>query len=262
VGVGEGLFSEGIDPQSKGKDLLALVAAPQKDLAAKTRALARKLLDQPRLADPRITGEQDHMPPTAPGDAQLPPETGELGPATDQGRFEHRWAGSRGSSATASWSHPRLRSRRDDGGRRFQYSLIHLPRLELGIRAELSLEHVNADLVLAQRRSTSPVTCVEPQQCPVDRLLRGIEQQEAPGDPDRGRDGLGPDVLAETLPQCLERQLAEALPLAEQPRLERRLVDHEPLEQVTLVEGDGTVERLGLALADIPLQGDGIDLDL
>jgi hypothetical protein len=77
----------------------------------------------------------------------------------------------------------------------------------------------------------------------VNGLLQRVEGEEPQCGLDRCLDRARRALVREQPRQGVEGHLAQPLALPEEPVLERRLLDREPLEEVSLVEGDGVRER-------------------
>ena len=86
------------------------------------------------------------------------------------------------------------------------------------LHAQLSLQRVDAQPILAERLAAPALPLEEPHQLPVDRLPCRIEGEDPHRRPDRRPRGPGADLNVQQPGQGLNTQLAEALPLAERLR--------------------------------------------
>src|SRR5262249_16344361 len=116
----------------------------------------------------------------------------------------------------------RVRLRRRQSGRRSRKQLtVDLLGGFLGLDAELSLEDIDAELILAQRRRAPALAGVETHERPMGHFLERIETEHSQG----GLNGRlrGPELhlVREQLGERLEGEFVEALALGAQPLLER-----------------------------------------
>jgi hypothetical protein len=132
--------------------------------------------------------------------------------------------------------------------------VIESLRLGFRFRSELPLERGHAELILAQRRAPPPRLDVELHQCPVHGLLKWIELQQSQRGPHRGVGRAGGPLGGEKLGQRPQGHVAQALSMAKQPVLERRLRDREPIEEITLIQGRRSSQRRGGRLGRAPLE--------
>lgn len=123
-------------------------------------------------------------------------------------------------------------------------------RLGVRLRTDLALERADALLVLAQRRAAPAEIRIEPHERAVHGLLQRIEREQSERGLRRAFAGAATALLREQLCEGLERELAQPLPLAEQPFLPRPLIDDEPREQVAAIRLGGVGHRLGRAVRD------------
>ncbi len=143
---------------------------------------------------------------------------------------------------------------------------IELLCLDLGLHAELALQHRHALLVLPKRGRPLPELRIEPHHRAVHGLLDAIECQQLARRPEGRRERAGLPLIGESSGQRLDRQLAQTLSLPDQPCLEWLLVDAEAFQEVAAVENGGPLLRLrrlvarGLAeRGDIDLHRSGIE---
>ena len=150
---------------------------------------------------------------------------------------------------------------RGTGRTRAQDLLVQLGGFRLGRRAELALERVHAELVLAERGLPAPEPGIEAHDRAVDGLLQGVEREEAEAGLDGRLGGGGLLLMGEQAPQGLDGQLVQALPLGREPFLERALGQRQPGQEVAAVEAGDLLERLGAAIGDQPLEARHVHLD-
>jgi hypothetical protein len=95
----------------------------------------------------------------------------------------------------------------------------------------------------------------------MDRLLDGVESEEAKRRLHRPIEVTVRALLREQSRHCVLGQLAQTLSLNEEPLLEWRLLQREAGEQVPLVESQSAFESLGRAVGHLALEGRDVDLD-
>src|SRR5262249_19928309 len=127
--------------------------------------------------------------------------------------------------------------------------------------AELTPERIDADLILPEGRLPPPLAYVEAHQPAVDRLLRGIDGEQADGDLDGLINGAGPLASREEPREDADGKLSQTLPLRAQPLLEWLFVDVESLEQVAPVQPRRLGERSRRAPRRQPLDGARVHSD-
>jgi hypothetical protein len=252
-----------IDPGREREDRVALVAATDQYPTALRQRLRGQRADEPRLADPGFTRHRHDAPLTSdhlleallePGDVRLAPEQRRPRRGQLEGRrlaFGHR-AGAR--------ILPDIR----DVGRLCglpQQLLVQRLRLSLGLGAQLSLQTVDAQLVLLERRRPAPLPRVELHQGAVHGLLQRIEREQPQRRPDGAFRAGGPGLVGQEPGQGLQRNLAEPLALGHQPVLEQRLGRSEAEEQVAPIERRRLLQRLGRPFRGAALEGHQVDRD-
>jgi hypothetical protein len=227
--------------------------------------LARDLQTQPGLADAAGPDQRDE-----PVAAQQLRHLREGGGPTDQLRGRRRQVRRRGrlrqggrrrgkeighgARCGALAGRARRHGAVGTGGPRAQDLLVQLDGLRLGRCAELPLQGIHAELVLAQPGLPAPEPDIEPHDRAVDGLLQRVQREQAePGLEGRlGR--AGRLLMDEQTAQALKGQLVQALPLEGEPLLERGLGQRQVRQQVTPVEPDDLLERGGAAVGDQPLE--------
>src|SRR5947207_5531423 len=211
--------AERVHPRAERQDLLTFVTATHENMATAVARLPHERVDQPRLADARLALDD-------PDRATALPRFGE--PLAQRRQFRQ----------TADQGCLRLRDARcrlalvrpvRASGRRLKQLAIQPPRLRFRLEAQLTLEHPDARLVLAEGGSTPTLLRVELHERSMHRLLCWIECQQPEADAHRGLDRVRSDVMAEQLREDFHGQLAQSLPLGAQPVLERGLVDTDAL---------------------------------
>ena len=138
--------------------------------------------------------------------------------------------------------------------------LVKRFRLPLRLDAQLAREDAHTLLVLAKRGAAPAALRVQPHQRAMHRLLQRVERQQLQRGLHGRLTGVNLPLVREKLRERLQGQLTQPLALAQQPLLERRLVDRESAEQVALIDRAGLCERRRRALADQPLEGRGVDI--
>src|SRR5262245_6598931 len=101
---------------------------------------------------------------------------------------------------------------------------------------------------------------MQPHERAVHGLLEAIDHEELARCPESRREGAGLALMRESLRQRLQRQLAQALSLVHQPRLERLLVDTESIEEVAAIKKRSFRQRLR-RLAGEPGECRDVELD-
>ena len=135
-------------------------------------------------------------------------------------------------------------------GTRLQDFLVQLCGLRLGRRAELALQHVHAELVLAQCGLPASEPRIEPHDRTMDGLLQRVQRQQTKTGLDGRLVGAGFLLMGEQTAQSLDRQLVQALPLRREPFLERTLGQRQSGQQVTSIETSDLLERVRAAVGD------------
>ena len=138
---------------------------------------------------------------------------------------------------------------------------MQLVGLGLGRGAELALEGIHAELVLAQRGLTAAEARIEAHEGAMDGLLQRVQGEEAEAGLDGGLDGAGALVMGEQAGEGLDGELVQALALGGEPFLEGALGQREPGEEVAAVEGGDLLERGGPAVGDEALELSDVDVD-
>src|SRR5262249_5073741 len=187
---------------------------------------------------------------------QRRPEPRELRPAPDHRRVVVEW-----------WRRAprRLGGRRSQssqgraGGRRWHRAaaedfLIELPRLGLGLDAQLSPKGLDTAWRLPQGGVATALTGIHPYQRSVHGLLERIEGEQASGRL-HGKGFIRLGLVAEQPGQRLEGQVAQPLPFGGEPFLEGKRGNSEALEEVPSVEVGSLLEGRRGALAHGPLEG-------
>ena len=133
--------------------------------------------------------------------------------------------------------------------------------LRLGLDAELLLQYCHARLVLAEGGGPPALAHVEAHERAMDLFLERVDREQARG----GMGGLfHPSCLAVALDEPAERvdgQLAEPRALDVQPLLEGRRRDVHAVEQRTLIERHGRLERLRRSTPHEPLECRDVELE-
>ena len=131
---------------------------------------------------------------------------------------------------------------------------MQLARLGLGLGVELPLQRVHAELVLAHGGVPAPEPGVQAHDGAMDGLLQRIEREEPEAglDPRLGDAGLL--VMGQQVPEPLEGQLVQALPLGRQPLLEGPFGQRQPGQQLTAIEPGDLLERGRPAVGDQRLE--------
>ena len=250
-----GRSAERVDPGAERQDLLALVAPAHHHAGAARLGRADEVGHEPGLADAGLAEDGHHAALTGLRLLECVLERGDLGRPTDQRHLDGR------------------RPRHPGGGRRGHHGLqpprrgrlqdLLVQRLGLGLRldAELAAEHGDALLVLPERRAPPPEVGVEAHQRAMHRFLQRVQREQSQRRLHARLGGAGPALLGEQPRQPLQRQLAQALALAQQPLLERRLVDHEAAEQIATIERAGLFQRPGRPLGHALLEQGSVHLD-
>jgi hypothetical protein len=138
---------------------------------------------------------------------------------------------------------------------------IETLRLELRLHAELLVLRRHARLVLAQRRRATTLPDVQTHQRPVHIFLERVEREQSGTDSDRRLDPPRLAVARKEAAEGLQRELVEPRALGRQPFLERRGRDADAIEQRSVIERHGRLERLGATAADQPLELGDVDRD-
>src|SRR5215470_184558 len=125
------------------------------------------------------------------------------------------------SAATALRQRVRVRLRRSQSWRRLRKQLtVDLLGGFLRLNTELTLEDVDAELILTQRRRAPTLEGVEAHECSMGHFLQRIEAEQS----QRGLNGwlrlVELHLVSEQLGERLEGEFVQALPLGPQPLLE------------------------------------------
>ena len=215
-------------PEAERQDALALVRAALDEPDAVASRFRDDLLDQARLAEPRLA-ENDHHP-RAPFAAtvQLGAHARQLGAPADQGRVDDGFAQRR--------ERPRRAPRRRALGRAQGQDLpVELLRLRLRLHPQLAPQRLHAGLVAPQRGRAAPLGRIEPH----ERAMRGFLQRIEREDAQRGLDGAlrlsGRGLPGEQRVEHAQAQLAQPLTLPVEPELEGGILHHEPGEKLASV---------------------------
>ena len=139
--------------------------------------------------------------------------------------------------------------------------LVERLGLGFGLGVQLALEGGDAHLVLAQGGAPPPELGIETHERSVHGLLERIEGEEPEGRLHGGLRRAGGALLGQEPGEGSQGQLVQALALAQQPFLERGLVQGEPREEVALVEGRGLLQRLDRPRLRALLEDQRIDGD-
>ncbi len=260
VVVGHSRAPQRIDPRGERQRLLGFVAPSQHDLAIAGRRDRCDLRREPALADARLAEKGDEASIAIERLSQGFLEDRELGVPAHQGRLRRR----RDESRRRGRRHgplPRRGTLVDGRGLPAQDLLVERLRLRFRLGVELALESGDADLVLVQGGAAAPELGVETHERAVHGLVERIERQDPES---RLHGGLGRTddaLLGEELGKGAQGKLVQALALAQQPLLERRLVQGESGEEVALVESGGLLQRLEGASLHVLLEGQSIDGD-
>jgi hypothetical protein len=132
--------------------------------------------------------------------------------------------------------------------------LVELPGLGFGLHAQLPPERVDTALVLPERGVAPAVQSVQLHQRAMHDLLQRVEHQELL----RGLDGRRRTrlhLMSKQSSQCLERQIAQPLPLDYQPFLERRAGEPHACQQISSIELRRLLKGFGIRPAGKPLEG-------
>ena len=138
---------------------------------------------------------------------------------------------------------------------------MQLVGLGLGRRAELALEGVHADVVLAQRGLPAAQPRVEAHERAVDRLLQRVEGEEAQAGLDGRLGRAGALLVGEQSGERLDGELVQALALGGEPFLEGPLGERQAGQQVPAIESGDLLERGGPAVGDQALELRDVDVD-
>jgi len=241
-----------IDPDAEGQHALPFIRPSSEDPQATLGRFGTQFGDQTALADARLADERHDAALPAPRAVHGLLESRHRHAATDQRRVPRR-------ILRAPRRRHALRAR---AGRTLpEQFLVEPSRRVLGHRPQLSLERVDADLVLTASRARPPQARIEPHERAVDRLLQGVEGEEAERSLDRRLRRPRGALVGEQPPERVERHLSQPLALEEQPLLEGRLPHARPGEEVALVEGRRAREIVGAARGRSPLELRDVDID-
>ena len=245
-----------IDPRRQGQHLLVLVAASEEHPGPALERLGDQRRHEAALADAGLTDDRDEVAAPSRRLLERPAQMPELHLAAEERRLVsgRLWDGHarRGRQPVA---------RRRAAGSLAEQFLVELLRLRLRLDAHLALEHPDALLVLPERRASSPGLGVQPHQRPVRRLLQRVQPQQRQPCLNGGVGLAGLPVLRQELRQRLQRQLAEPLPLPQQPLLEpARPLHAQPRQQVPPVERRRRRQRRRRPLGDPALERRHVDL--
>src|SRR5204863_2175982 len=100
--------------------------------------------------------------------------------------------------------------------------LIELLRRPFRFDAQLARKSTDTDLVLAQGSCPSATLDVESHEHTVHRLLQRVEREKSQRGCHRGVQRTGVPLMAQQLRERVQRQLAQAFTLREEPFLEWR----------------------------------------
>ena len=92
-------------------------------------------------------------------------------------------------------------------------------------------------------------------------LLQGVQRQETKTDLHGRLISASLLLIREQTAQTLDRQLVQALALRREPLLERALGQHQPGQQVALIEGGDLSERVRAAIGNQPLEPRHVHVD-
>jgi hypothetical protein len=255
--AGERAGPDRVDPWPERQHPVALVRATEPHRGSGRLGFAGQLAHEPCLADARLS-HHDH---TLPASAERPLERVAEAPhffvAPDLGH-PHDWR-PRQRRFPVVPAPPCATAAR--GATRAQNLLIELARVGSGGNAEIPPQSQRARLVLPESRTEPPVPGVKPHDRDVRGLARGVERQQPEGGGECSV--LGPDLelVGERLLTGVERHAPELLTLGQQPLVERRLAEVEPVEQVTAVEAAGRREGVGTAVSDEPSEAHHVHID-
>src|SRR5215470_3629250 len=221
---------ERVDVWTERQDLFCAVATADEQPPGSTLRLNRDLFNESTLADPSLSGDQDHPPPAVGGRRQVAMNLLHLRPATNEGRLGRR------DDADPLASRPRVLPTQD--------LQVQLARGRFRLRVELSLEHPDAHLVLPECRGAPTLAIVETHEGSVRRLLERIKSEQAQPRLNGNLGGAGLHLVAQQPGEPLQGKLTQALALDDEPLLERRFSYREPLEKVASIEDERSIQRL------------------
>jgi hypothetical protein len=128
--------------------------------------------------------------------------------------------------------------------------LTNLLRLRLGLNSKLSLQYLDAALILIERRASTAVFKVESHKNLVNSLLQGIQPEES----QRSLNGCFVEIVFHLMHKkflcSIPRQLAKSLTLGHEPLLEHLFFHVQTFEKLTSVELSGPLKGRRGAVAD------------
>ncbi len=223
-------------PEAERQDALALVRTALDKADAVARRVGDELLDEARLAEPRLAENRDHARAAFGASVDLGAHARELRAAADQGRVNNGF--------TRRTGEPRPASRRRPLGRALgQDFAVELLGLGLGLDPQLAPQRLHADLVAPQRGRAAALGRVEPHERPMRGFLKRIEGDEPQGRLD-GPLRLSVGSLAgQQRVQHAKAELAEPFALSVEPGLEGGILHDQPGEEISPVERRRVLER-------------------
>ena len=245
VGAAHGLL-QGLDPAVQGKAACRLVEVAAQDVEG--GGPSRQFLHQPGLADAGLAGDDGDAARGSRGATQEIVQTAQLGIASHE-----QPRGRRG----------RPRRRADAAVRAVGVQQRPVERLRGAVRlqAELTLERLGAQPVLANGGSATALARVELHDGAVQGLLERVDGQRAECRGDGGLDAVLAQLALQQPVQGREGDLPESLTLGEQPVLERASLRGEALQEVALVQRRRPLQGVAIPRRRKPLEDNGVDVD-
>src|SRR5262249_24333328 len=225
--------------------------------------LGDQFCDQTALADAGFAHDRDELTLARERGLQGIPELRQLDLAAHERRLDGERTGIEHTfRATARRSDAGGARRSDRPLRRspLQYLLVERPRLLIGLRVQFALERSHAELVLTESGPATSKLRVQSHECAVYWFQERVQGDQ----PERDWHGLVKRtcvlVLGEKPRERRQGQFAEPQALGDEPFLERWLLQCEPFEEITLVDGSRLVERFPCAaghtlLEDLHIHG-------
>ena len=228
--------AERLDPRAEGQALRHVVAAAEEHTGAPPRRVLRQLLEQPRLADAGLAGDDDDAPVPLPRLPKVLQEDVEDIRASDEWQSSRRpWPEWRAPGGCARGHLAHLRRPRGIARRLLDQPPEELS-LRLGRHPELAPQGLDARPVLPERGAAPALAVVQLYQRAVNGLLERIEREPAQGSIDRARHVSGLDLVIEEAAESRDRSLPQAIAFGPEPGLESRLVEDETLQEVARVQ--------------------------
>jgi hypothetical protein len=258
--LGDPARSQRIDPRREGQDLLRLVGAPEQHREPPPGGFRGQLRDEPALADACLPEHGDDPAAAGGGRGEGGVELLHLARASHQlggGAHARDAVLGHARSVAALGRRRRLRAR----GPLAEDLLVERLRLRLRLHPQLALEHAHALLVLPERGPPPSLLRVEAHQRSVHGLLQRVQRQQPESAQHRRLDGARLALVCQQPREGLEGELPQPLAFAQQPLLERRLVERQSRQEIALVERARAREGLRRAVSEEPLEVRDIDAD-